>query len=74
MLELRLECILCALDVQTHWSSTYKMVSLLTTTLLQKDEFTLTDFFGCVQVINMKMKQYIDNPEARKYTKLSKNA
>lgn len=47
-------------------------IPYLTTNLLQKNEFTLTDFFGCIQIIDLKMKQFIENPSNR-YTKLAEH-
>lgn len=45
-------------------------IPYLTTVLLQKNEFTLSDFFGCLKVITMKLEQLIAKP-GPKHTKLA---
>lgn len=45
-------------------------VPYLTTVVLQKNDFTLSDFFGCLQIIDIKLKQIIESPQ-RKATQLA---
>lgn len=45
-------------------------VPYLTTLMLQKAEFTLSDFFGCLKVITMQLDKIIAEP-GRKYTQLA---
>lgn len=44
----------------------------LTTVLLQKNDFTLSDFFGCLKIISMKLDQIIQSSN-RKHTNLAKS-
>lgn len=57
------------------WNALREMESILhvpylTTVMLQKDEFTLSDFFGCLQIMNMKINQIVNSP-SKKYTNLA---
>lgn len=45
-------------------------IPYLTTVLLQKNDFTLSDFYGCVQIIEMQLKRMIESPQP-KITKLA---
>lgn len=45
-------------------------VPYLTTLMLQKNEFTLSDFFGCLQILTMQFNKIIAEP-GRKYTSLA---
>lgn len=45
-------------------------VPYLTTVLLQKNDFTLSDFYGCFQIIEITLKRMIDSPQ-RKITNLA---
>lgn len=47
-------------------------VPYLATKMLQKADFTLSDFFGCLKVIKMQLNKIIAEPE-RKYTRLVEN-
>lgn len=42
----------------------------LTTVLLQKNDFTLSDFYGCIQIIEIQLKRIIESPQ-RKITNLA---
>lgn len=42
----------------------------LTTVALQKKDFTLSDFYGCMKIIEMKLNQFINSCE-KKYTTLA---
>lgn len=41
-------------------------IPYLTTILLQKTDFTLSDFYGCFQIIEFKLKQMIESPQRKK--------
>lgn len=45
-------------------------IPYLTTVLLQKNDFTLSDFYGCFQIIELRLKQMIQSPQ-RKMTNLA---
>ncbi|XP_031626200.1 uncharacterized protein LOC116342650 [Contarinia nasturtii] len=44
----------------------------LSTIMLQKENFTLSDFYGCLKVIDMKLSQMLSNPH-QNCTDLAKN-
>lgn len=44
----------------------------LTTLILQKNEFSLSDFFGCLQIITMRLNKLIADP-GKQYTQLAEN-
>lgn len=45
----------------------------LSTVMLQKKDFTLSDFFGCLQIMEMKLNKLINNPSRIQHTKLAEN-
>lgn len=40
-------------------------IPYLTTVLLQKNDFTLSDFYGCFQIIELKLKRMIQSPRPK---------
>lgn len=41
-------------------------IPYLTTVILQKNDFTLSDFYGCLQIIELKLKQIIQSPKCKR--------
>lgn len=39
------------------------LVPYLTTVLLQRNDFTLSDFYGCLQIIELKLKQLVQSAQ-----------
>lgn len=46
-------------------------VPYLTTVVLQNNDFTLSDFYGCLQIIDLKLNQIVESP-GRKFTALAR--
>ncbi|XP_055316919.1 uncharacterized protein LOC129576237 [Sitodiplosis mosellana] len=69
MREEGLTSILPCLDVKTRWSSTYLLIQSILKLMLQKKDFTLSDFNGLLKMMDMKLNQFKSDP--CRYTKLA---